>query len=132
MVWNFGSFLCLPYRPCFTILQFLLSQMLREISRMQDELNQKISEIGSLQMEQRRDSRDSDNSVEKLKNLIHSLEEENRKIKVYFLPWFLNKIYAACFQLFLCVCVLYYVFIMFVYTFTSIFIQTLDLTNFSW
>lgn len=95
---------------------------------MHDELNQKISEIGRLQMEQRRYNRDSDNSVEKLKNLIHSLEEENRKIKVYFLPWFLNKIYAACFQLFLCV----YVFIMYVYTFTSIFIQTLDLTNFSW
>ncbi|XP_042002071.1 golgin candidate 4-like [Salvia splendens] len=54
-------------------------KMLREINRTQDELNQKISEIGRLQMELQR--REPNNSVEKLKNVIASLEEDNRNIK---------------------------------------------------
>ncbi|XP_042046300.1 golgin candidate 4-like [Salvia splendens] len=54
-------------------------KMSREINRTQDELNQKISEIGRLQMDLQR--REPNNSVEKLKNIIASLEEDNRNIK---------------------------------------------------
>lgn len=97
------------------------------------ELNQKISEIGRLQVEQRRDNREPDNSVEKLKKLIDSLEEENRNIKVYFFPWFSNKtdLHASCVFSAVLVCVCFVCFY-YMYTFTSIFIQTSDLTNFSW
>ncbi|XP_042053929.1 golgin candidate 4-like [Salvia splendens] len=57
-------------------------KMLKKINRTQDELNQKISEIGRLQMElQRSDRREPYNNLEKLKNIIASLEEENRNIK---------------------------------------------------
>ncbi|XP_047960239.1 golgin candidate 4 isoform X2 [Salvia hispanica] len=57
-------------------------KMLKEMNRTQDELNQKISEIGRLQMElQRSDRREPNNNLEKLKNIIASLEEENRNIK---------------------------------------------------
>ncbi|KAG6430193.1 hypothetical protein SASPL_108255 [Salvia splendens] len=57
-------------------------KMLKEINRTHDELNQKISEIGRLQMElQRSDRREPNNNLEKLKNIIASLEEENRNIK---------------------------------------------------
>ncbi|KAL1546237.1 golgin candidate 4-like isoform X1 [Salvia divinorum] len=54
-------------------------KMLREINRTQDELNQKISEIGRLQMELQR--REPNDNVEKLKNIIASLEEDKRNIK---------------------------------------------------
>lgn len=65
--------------------------MLREMNKTHDELNQKISEIGRLQMElQRRDRDETDDSVEKLKKVIATLEDENRYIKVYVLPWLLK------------------------------------------
>lgn len=111
--------------------------MLREISQTHDELKWKISEIGRLQMELQGRNREPDDSVEKLKAIIASLEEENRNIKVYFLPWFIVVPFRKCFACFMCVfllslCVYFVCFAMYVYTFTSIFIQTLDLTNFSW
>ncbi|KAK6162253.1 hypothetical protein DH2020_002094 [Rehmannia glutinosa] len=58
------------------------NKMLREMHKTRDDLNQKISEIGRLQMElRRRDKQETNDTVEKLKKLIVTLEDENRNIK---------------------------------------------------
>ncbi|GFP91468.1 golgin candidate 4 [Phtheirospermum japonicum] len=55
---------------------------LREMHKTRDDLNQKISDIGRLQMElQRRDGEETNDSVVKLKTLVATLEDENRNIK---------------------------------------------------
>lgn len=62
--------------------------MLREMHKTRDQLNQKISEIGRLQLESRsRDREEVDDSIEKLKKVIANLEDENRNIKVSILPY---------------------------------------------
>lgn len=64
---------------------------MREINGTRDELNQKISEIGRLRIElQRREIGETDNTVENLKNVIATLEDENRNIKVLALPCLLK------------------------------------------
>ncbi|PIN20186.1 hypothetical protein CDL12_07148 [Handroanthus impetiginosus] len=58
------------------------NKMLGEMNKTRDELNQKISEIGRLQMElQRRHREETDDTVEKLKQVVAILEDENRNIK---------------------------------------------------
>lgn len=54
-----------------------------ELSHIRNDLNQKISEIGRLQMElSKRDNAEADNLVETLKQAITSLEKENSNLKV--------------------------------------------------
>ncbi|KAL8495090.1 hypothetical protein ACS0TY_019306 [Phlomoides rotata] len=56
--------------------------LLIEIKNTRDELNQKISEIGRLRIElQRREIGETDDTVEKLKKVVATLEDENRNIK---------------------------------------------------
>ncbi|KAH6829972.1 golgin putative 4 [Perilla frutescens var. hirtella] len=64
-----------------TLLKDEKNKMLRDINRTHAELKQNISEIGRLEMELQRRDREPDDTVEKLKNIIDSLEEENRNIK---------------------------------------------------
>lgn len=58
-----------------------------EMQKTRDELNQKISEVGRLQKELRRSAQEeSSDTIEKLKNTIATLQDENRSIKVIVLP----------------------------------------------
>ncbi|KAL6585807.1 hypothetical protein OROMI_002451 [Orobanche minor] len=58
-------------------------KILREMHKTREDLNQKISEIGSLQMElQRRDIEETDDNVVELKKLIATLEDETRNMKM--------------------------------------------------
>ncbi|KAL6496821.1 hypothetical protein OROHE_027303 [Orobanche hederae] len=57
-------------------------KILREMHKTREDLNQKISEIGRLQMElQRRDIEETDDNVVELKKLIATLEDETRNMK---------------------------------------------------
>ncbi|KAK4418577.1 Golgin candidate 3 [Sesamum alatum] len=58
------------------------NKMLNEMHKTRDELNQRISEIGKLQMElQGKNREETDGTVERLKEVIATLEDENRNIK---------------------------------------------------
>ncbi|KAL6569570.1 hypothetical protein OROMI_014084 [Orobanche minor] len=57
-------------------------KILREMHKTREDLNQKISEIGRLQMElQRRDIEETDDNVVELRKLIATLEDETRNMK---------------------------------------------------
>ncbi|KAL6495538.1 hypothetical protein OROGR_030101 [Orobanche gracilis] len=57
-------------------------KILREMHKTREDLNQKISEVGRLQMElQRRDIEETDDNVVELKKLIATLEDETRNMK---------------------------------------------------
>ncbi|KAL6507219.1 hypothetical protein OROHE_022118 [Orobanche hederae] len=57
-------------------------KILREMHKTREDLNQKISEIGRLQMElHRRDIEETDDNVVELKKLIATLEDETRNMK---------------------------------------------------
>lgn len=69
--------------------------MSKDMSKVHDELNQKISEIRRLQMELHGEEREhTDDTREKLKNVISTLENEKRNIKVNALPWLMNISFA--------------------------------------
>lgn len=54
-----------------------------EMSHFRNDLNNKISEIGQLQMElSKRDNLEADSLVESLKRAVTSLEKENSSLKV--------------------------------------------------
>ncbi|KAL0464858.1 UNVERIFIED_CONTAM: Golgin candidate 3 [Sesamum latifolium] len=58
------------------------NKMLNEMHKTRDELNQRITEIGKLQMElQRKNREETGGTVERLKEVISTLEDENRNIK---------------------------------------------------
>ncbi|XP_011093074.1 golgin candidate 4 isoform X1 [Sesamum indicum] len=58
------------------------NKMLNEMHKTHDELNQRISEIGKLQMElQGKNREETDGTVGRLKEVISTLEDENRNIK---------------------------------------------------
>ena len=74
--------ICLLLLMC-EIYSYFLSQLASEMTKVHDELSQKISEIRRLQMElHRRDNDETDNMVESLKRTISDLEKENRDLKV--------------------------------------------------
>lgn len=59
------------------------NKMLQEMRKTHGELTQKVSQIGRLQEElQRREQEESNDTIEKLKNTIASLRDENTSIKV--------------------------------------------------
>lgn len=61
------------------------------MSKVQDELNQKTSEVTQLQMElQRRDHDETDKAVEDSKIAISTLEKENSTLKVVMVLYLCN------------------------------------------
>lgn len=71
----------------FVYLLFIIScyclKTSKEITKIRDELNEKVSEIKSLQMElSRREDESRANAVDSLKRLIKTLEKENVTLKV--------------------------------------------------